>query len=79
MPKKTKEAPAKITLIRRVIAKGEERDLCGEGPGVLYKDEIEYTNDKPGKFEEATLAARVVVDTQDLLEQLFEVQVDVKR
>jgi hypothetical protein len=80
MPKKKKieEAPAVVTLTRKVIARGMEEDLCDLGPGVLYQDDITYTNDKPGPFNEDELKVRAVKDTQDLLSNLFSVEIDEK-
>jgi hypothetical protein len=77
MPKK-KEKPESVTLVRKVIAKGVSEDICDLGPGVLYQDEITYTNDRPGPFSQPQLAAQVVNDTQDLLTKLFSVEVEQK-
>jgi hypothetical protein len=76
MPKK--KQTFKITLTRKVLAKKEDGDLCGLGPGVLYQDDITYETDKPSNEVSPMLAAQVVRDTQDLLEELFAVEVEVK-
>ena len=77
MPKK-KEKPQEVTFTRKVIANGVSEDICDLGPGVMYQDDITYTNDKPGPLNEKLLQARVVQDTQDLLVKLFTVEIEAK-
>jgi hypothetical protein len=76
--KQTKEAPGKMKFKRQVIAKGVTEDITGLGAGVLYEDEIEYTNTQPGPFTEKQkpiLAATLVQDSAELMESLFEVKI----
>jgi hypothetical protein len=77
MPKK-KEKPQVLTFTRKVIAKGVSEDICDLGPGVLHQDDITYTNNRPGPFNETLLAAKIVEDTQDLLTKLFSVEIEQK-
>lgn len=76
--KQTEEAPGILKFKRQVVAKGVTEDITGLGAGVLYEDEIEYTNTQPGPFTEEQkplLAGTLVQDSADLMDSLFEVKI----
>jgi len=77
----SKKKSQSLTFVRKVIAKGVSEDICDLGPGVLYQDEITYTNSRPGNFVESQrtmLAAQITRDTEDLLAKLFTVEISPK-
>lgn len=65
--------------MRQVIFRGSKRDH-GLGPGILYTDEIEYTDpSNRNRLNTPLLEAQAFLDAEELLSKLFEVKIIPKK
>ena len=69
--------PKEITFRRKIVVCNVKRDF-GLGPGVIYVDEITYSN-KHASFDSSMFGAQVMRDTEDLIKKNIRVDLEEKK